>query len=324
MNICQLPSRGLRKARYLAKLPFRLGCKYVKPYYSICQQSFNDGIYAVEIRSDLGFFAQLNWCLYIFSHCESYNLRPYLILSGMNYRDKNAGNNWFDYFFENRQLSYNDRRRIKEKGINISTIKNVNELKLGRKYDSCLTLERALSLFNRYVVIKQEILGKVADFEREVFGGRRIVGVHYRGTDKSGEAPRVPWDVCINAIKEYLSRYPETDAVFVSSDEEPFIEYVCHEINKVPVLFHQDQFRSSDGSKIHVTGTNGSNYLKGEEALINSLLLSKCQTVIRTSSFLSAWSSVFNPEMKVILLNRPYNQMLWFPECDIIRRCAIY
>jgi hypothetical protein len=62
----------------------------------------------------------------------------------------------------------------------------------------------------------------------------------------------------------------------------------------------------------------GGQYEKGEDALVNALLLSRCSTLIRTTSFLSAFTSIFNPKLKVILLNKPYDRYLWYPETEIL------
>lgn len=61
----------------------------------------------------------------------------------------------------------------------------------------------------------------------------------------------------------------------------------------------------------------GGGYEKGEDTFVNALLLSKCSTLIRTTSLLSAWASVFHPDLKVILLNRPYDNRLFYPETVI-------
>jgi hypothetical protein len=37
---------------------------------------------------------------------------------------------------------------------------------------------------------------------------------------------------------------------------------------------------------------------------------------MKTTSILSAWSKLFNPQMPVIMLNTPYN--MWFPEKDLL------
>jgi hypothetical protein len=63
-----------------------------------------------------------------------------------------------------------------------------------------------------------------------------------------------------------------------------------------------------------------SNYKKGEGALIDCLLLSRCNTLIRTTSFLSAWASIFNPKLPIVLVNRPYPNKFWFPESALAPR----
>ncbi len=64
----------------------------------------------------------------------------------------------------------------------------------------------------------------------------------------------------------------------------------------------------------------GGGYENGEEALVNALLLSKCSTLIRTTSMLSADASLFDPDFKVILVNRPYDNRLVYPENEILRK----
>jgi hypothetical protein len=51
---------------------------------------------------------------------------------------------------------------------------------------------------------------------------------------------------------------------------------------------------------------------------VNSLLLSRCHVLMRTASFLSAWSSIFNPALPVVMLNRPIDGKLWFPDREIL------
>jgi len=59
---------------------------------------------------------------------------------------------------------------------------------------------------------------------------------------------------------------------------------------------------------------------KGEDTLVNALLPSKCSTLIRTTSMLSACASFCNPDLKVILLNKPYDNRLIYPENEILRK----
>lgn len=278
----------------------------------------NDGVFAVDIESDIGMFAQLNWCLYIFAHCDQNGLRPSIRLSGANYRAPGRDANWFSYHFDNLQLTNLDRRRIERADIVTTKVRLLTEVPLDREFDADLTLERANQLVHRYLGIRSDVIDRVADFRQRHAIGKNTLGVHYRGTDKASEAPRVPWDACRDAVHLYLQHHPNVDGVFVSSDEQSFIDYFVKEVPHVPVHVHDDEFRSANGQPIHAVSMGSHGDRKGAEALINCLLLSHCSAVVRTSSFLSAWSSVFNPDLEVVLLNRPFEGTFWFPERAIV------
>ena len=162
--------------------------------------------------------------------------------------------------------------------------------------------------------MKPYITVRVETFIAEKMHGRRVLGVHFRGTDKKVEAERVRWEQVSEIVQRYLEHNPSYNCLFVASDEARFITFMERTFASLPVVSHDDRFRSTTGEPFHTDDHGASNYLKAEEALINCLLLARCETLIRTTSFLSAWASIFNPELNIILLNRPFQQYLWFPE----------
>lgn len=291
----------------------------IKPFYCPLQQKRNHGIYAVNIHARVGFFAQLNWCLYIFSNCEKFNLKPIVILSSPFYV-RAKGENWLEYFFENRNLSKMDRKLIDNGSITFSHISDIEQMGLPADHGSGMTLENANHLFWSYLTIKSEIMNYVESFVEEYFVNRTMLGIHYRGTDKKSEAEPVTWEYVARTISNYLDANPQVDSLFVASDEGDFIEWIKRRFKHIDVVSHNDTMRGTDGKAIHVQPALGDNYLKGKEALVNSLLLSKCDVLIRTSSFLSAWSSIFNPSLPVIMLNRPFDDKLWFPDALIVQK----
>jgi hypothetical protein len=121
-------------------------------------------------------------------------------------------------------------------------------------------------------------------------------------------------------IQNYLLDHDSIEAIFVASDELEFIRFIQTSIKDLRVYWHDDHYRSLGYSPVPVFLSAGGGYEKGEDALVNALLLANCCTLIRTISTLSAWASVFNPELKVILLNKPYRDNLWYPESQIIIR----
>jgi hypothetical protein len=42
--------------------------------------------------------------------------------------------------------------------------------------------------------------------------------------------------------------------------------------------------------------------------------------LIRKTSWLAAWASIFIVNLKVILLNKPHEDKLWYPESEVIRK----
>jgi hypothetical protein len=181
-----------------------------------------------------------------------------------------------------------------------------------------LSIEEGARILRKYLCPKPHISKMVDDFWRGINVDGPVLGVHFRGTDKI-EGPHVSWDYCLTIVKKYLHENKSLKALFVTSDTQKFVDFMKISVTDVPVHFHNDHHRSVDGRAVH-TGMEGGGYEKGEDALVNALLLAKCAVLIRNSSFLGAWASIFNPALKVILLNKPYDNCLWYPESEILRR----
>ena len=286
------------------------------------QQRKNGNIFAVNINSEVGFGANLEWCLEIMMHCEIHNLIPYIQLTGSNYISPKMGKDYFAYFFENLTLSEEDMLKIKNKKICISKISHISQLGLPENYDFKLTIGNAAELIKKYIQIKKEITDEVDSFCSTYFGNK-VLGLHYRGTDKEGEAPRVDWEKVNRNVQYYLKKFHTTDCVFISSDEIDFINYIEKHINnhfpKVSVVYRNDRYRSHNRRRLHGCFW-GDNYHKGRDALVNCLLLSRCDVLMKTASILSGWSKLFNPELPIIMLNEPKENILYFPEREIMKQ----
>ena len=273
----------------------------------------NDGVCSVEIESRyVGFFGQMNWCLFIFQYCECKGLSPDIRLTGDIYLDSTRGSNWLKYYFDTYIPITKD-----EIDKRVRYTKKISDFKeMGPPIAPELTVREGSRIFHKYLHPKSNITSLVETFWRNRDVNDPVLGVHFRGTDKSSEAPRVSWRHCLTVVKNYLCSH---NSVFVASDEEDFIKFMKKSLTEVPVISYDDHYRSRDDRPVH-TAIEGGGYEKGEDALVNCLLLAKCSTLVRTTSFLSAWASIFNPDLKVILLNKPYDNRLWYPEREILRR----
>jgi hypothetical protein len=284
----------------------------------IARTRANGGVCSIEItNSHLGFFAHLYMCIAIFQYCERHGLAPDVRCTSPNYVDPERGADWLEYFFSKRQSA--------------SAAQDVTNVRhTSRMYDTRLvglhvrpdtSLEDAVRVFTRHLVIKPHIIDVVDRFWKNVGGDGPVIGIHYRGTDKSLEAPRVSLEHCLAVARRRIRQNPSMSAVFVASDEQRFVDAIKESITELPVFSRDDHYRSRDGQPVHHHDkTTSGGYEKGEDALVNALLLARCAILIRTTSLLSASASLFNPQLKVVLLNKAYDNRTWYPETEIIRQ----
>jgi len=213
------------------------------------------------------------------------------------YYDSRKGPNWWSYYFEPVEIG-DISNNPSEEGLGHDSIHCAfhTEFNLNRK--------RVHSLINQYFHLKGHLKKEVSQFSKKNFQGYHVIGVHYRGTDKSSEAPRVNYLDVYEALRKHIFDYRlKKYKIFVATDEEAFLEYM---LKRFPnrVVF-QEAFRSKSGAPVHLTD-NHEPYQRGKEALVDAILLSGTQFLIRTSSSLSLWSTYFNPELPVLLLNTRY------------------
>lgn len=265
----------------------------------------------IDFRSG-GFFAQLNWCLLAFVFAQRHSLEVRVSLVGDNYRVDPARRDWLPEFFIWRRpfpiseiVSTAHRKRIRD----------FNDL--GFTITPDLTLAEAHRVFFSMLAVHPQVLAGVDGFVAEKFRGR-VLGIHYRGTDKGREAPPVSYE-SVTAQAAELAEAGNFETVFVASDEARFVTLAEASFPRARVVSWSDHERSSDGRPVHHR-TGGSRI--GYDALSNALLLSRCEMLLRTASSLSAWSAIFNPALTIRTLNTPYAEMLWYPEREILRDAA--
>jgi hypothetical protein len=219
------------------------------------------------------------------------------------YYDPAVGSNWWQYYFEPIVASHKGEvRRITEELKGVLSI-----------YGLHIEKERSHELVARYFKVKPHVQQKVDEFVSAHFTAPLMVGIHYRGTDKIGEARRLEYSVMcgriLKALREQVKSFEEIK-LFVASDEEAFIAYMKNHFGDLVV--HTQSRRSTDGQPTHYKMVD--NYAKGEEALIDCLLLSRCNMVIRNASNLGAFVSKFNPLIAETVLVHQYKD----PRADTV------
>ncbi len=215
--------------------------------------------------------------------------------SGFFY-DPNFGENWWEYYFEPIKLGTPNINEIIFKEYKKITFSFSAQLKMSR--------ERSYELINNYIKLKPHIQNKLDAFVKEHFEGETVIGLHYRGTDKILEAPKINYEL----VGKLLSKEIENDnsiKIFVATDEDSFLQYMY---KKFPGrIIALDAIRSKNDIPVHKIMTE-SPYQKGEDALLDCLLLSKCSKIYKTASNLSDVSIKFNPTMPVINISEHFTE----------------
>jgi hypothetical protein len=265
----------------------------------------NGGVCAFDVVGAMGFGATLTHMLVLLDYCDRRGLVPAIRTSNRLYRREGGrSDDWFGDFFVNLSQGHCKRSPLLYAKV------QCNE-DYPRLFADKIDVARAHAIFTKYVAITGEAVGIADAFAKSNFKGRTL-GVHYRGTDKLPEAPRVAWELAEAAVREAIATDPEIATMFVTSDEGEFLRWFAHREFGVEQLSYDWQEVAIGGRAIHVS--DGDRRRKGSEALVTILLLAKCHTVIRTPSHLSAWAKILNPEQEVVMLAKPYESAMYFPD----------
>jgi hypothetical protein len=271
-------------------------------------------------HKNLGFFASLTVALRAVQYANMNNMSLKISIENENYEDKNGcSSNFLSSYFDS---------TIFDKGMsgNISTVavSNLNSLwKLPLYKEPMLTLVEASEIAKKYFLPKSEVM-LAADNYISSSLSRSFIAVHWRGTDKSREAPPVAVNDYFSKLMPILATYPKDTLVFLATDDKQHLASFLDKAEQLGLInrirYREGLGRSLDGSPCHLSKVPGKpiGRDKGLDALVDSLILSKATCLIRNVSLLSAWSVIFNPNLRVITLNRPYIGCRWFPETALV------
>jgi hypothetical protein len=184
------------------------------------------------------------------------------------------------------------------------------DLKRSQMYPYQNDFALANKMWNSFFSFTDDVLERSEQFCRQHFKGETVLGVHYRGTDKNTDGSQtnpVTAEEFLLVLMDFLSAHPEITTIFVASDEAAFVENIARlrKIVQVP------QARSGDGSPLWNHHSPEQNQNVAKDAILDCLLLSRCEYVLKNMSALSAWSKIFNPGLKAFSIAA--SKKPWFP-----------
>lgn len=155
--------------------------------------------------------------------------------------------------------------------------------KLGRRY------------VNSYVKVKPPILEKASSFQKKYYINKYIIGVHIRGTDFAYAEPTSVSDY-FSAIHSHLKSSQINDfKLFLATDQAQYVELFQQEYKDK--LMHYNVARSDDHiPPFHLDNISG--YKKGEDVLLDILLLSRCNFLFKGAAAVGEYALWFNPNLE--------------------------
>ena len=214
------------------------------------------------------------------------------------YFDPEKGSNWWGYFFEPIHLGNDSNEKY------FFSLQDALHLTDSSFH---LSRQRSFELIQRYVHLKPHIQKELESFIKTYFKKHFVIGVHHRGTDKKLETPIIPYEQTVLHLNAHIANLSEKTRkrlkIYVATDEQDFVDYM---LKLYPsLLIYNDFKRSTNGEPIHYT-TNlySSNYQKGKEALLDCLLLSRCNLLLYpAAASLSLSALKFNPNLPAATTN---------------------
>ena len=283
------------RAIFLALLLCVTQVSFAKPKLPRPPKDLNQTFIIYSLRTYPGMFASCVCVLSFLDLCEQGSIAGGRVDFGTEgvYYDPMVGENWWEYYFEPISVSFKPAKKTAPCDRATTYLCGINSKKL--------SMQRMQDLNQRYVKIKPHILEQVESFQTAYFQDFHILGVHYRGTDKSRETPRVPYESVYIEIEKAIAALPDDHyKIFVCTDEEAFLKEIS-EVFPEKILC-TNATRSTDLTPIHFAEVG--QYRLGEEALIDCQLLSRCHLLIRTPSYFSQYAEVFNSKLPVILVEK--------------------
>lgn len=235
------------------------------------------------------------------------------------YRDPARGRNWWDYFFESTMwldAPRPDARTVRCDGWTrygphawndswTSLIIPRNTALQPYPIDSESELREVARLTGRHIRVRPELLTRVDAFlSAHTQADDFIIGLHFRGTDKVNVFPyRSPdYRIYANQVDHVLARHqPKSWRIFVATDEREFADWAVARYGDRVFLRDDTPRLSATDPEGRKNGTHKNlalpGFLKGETAVLDCLLLSRCHHLVKNRSSLSDISLAFNPTL---------------------------
>lgn len=246
-------------------------------------------VYIIRAQGNgYGFFAEFTCLLEKLLFADMHGFIPHIFFDeNYLYYDKTIEDekNAFNYFFETKgkvSNPFQSENIIYSKGCHVEYIeKKFNAL----GYNTSTEYENKLAYaFNKYITIKSELVMEFDLLNQQMFKNKKILGIHYRGTDfkvgYNNHPVAVQVEQLIEKADEVFEKYG-FELIFLATDENGIYEKLYKHFNK-KVVWYADTYRGENTKSIAFSNDERENhkYNLGKEVLRDAYALSMCDGLI--------------------------------------------
>ncbi len=150
-------------------------------------------------------------------------------------------------------------------------------------------------MFSRYIRVKQDIVEKVNDFYSQHFDGHQMLGIHIRGTDLMYAPPVSPAEYFPH-VDNWLRRQ-NRPKIFVATDQAQYLTAFQQRYSELVVGY--DSHRSIN-EIVPVNLKEIPPHKKGEDVLIDTILLSRSEFLLKGASAVGEIALYMNPALRCL------------------------
>ena len=144
----------------------------------------------------------------------------------------------------------------------------------------------------KYVVVKPHIQKIVDNFVNENFNNKNVIGCHVRGTDFA-------YATATSGEKYFEILDTRKDIqIFLATDQTQYVDLFKARYGDEKVLTYDSLRSDNDVAAFELE--NGSPYKKGEDVLIDTLLLSRTNSIIKCAAAGGEFALWFNENLEIL------------------------
>ena len=276
--------------------------------------------YIIKRSPGTGLFSNVTFILNHLKICKRHNFIPVVDMENFKtiYNEidkiKNTNNAW-EYYFENLN-NYSLDEIYKSNNVIITNDKFFHFFSYGIDVDPKLSelLQTDIKINNLLLKTYKRVCKK--------FNNKKILGVHFRGTSYK-RSPGHPLPATkkqmVDVVNNLLKKEP-IDKIFLVTEEKNYLDYFKKKFRD-KLIYIDCCYRSDKNDAFEIYPRKRHRYKLGREALIETLLLSKCDYFIYLCSNVSSAAISFNlnTKQKRIQIDNGMNskniiisQFLWY------------